>query len=117
VGIAGDNAVCVNRINTVVPVRITTDFHAAKEISSDLDLSNDDVDIRGKLDRMDINLVHLFLRDSRLKLVIEDTIGGHSRLRRFSLNRCHVRLRVISLYDLSPRNSESNFKDDMIDRS
>jgi hypothetical protein len=30
-----------------VPVRITTDFHAAKEISSDLDLSNDDVDILG----------------------------------------------------------------------
>jgi hypothetical protein len=28
-------------------VRITTDFHAAKEISSDLDLSNDDVDILG----------------------------------------------------------------------
>ena len=47
VGIAGDKAVCKNRINRVVPVRITADFHAAKEISSDLDLSNDDVDIFG----------------------------------------------------------------------
>jgi hypothetical protein len=28
-------------------VRITADFHAVKEISSDLDLSNDDVDIFG----------------------------------------------------------------------
>ena len=46
-GIAGDKAVCKNRINRVVPVRITTDFHAAKEISSDLGLSNDDVDIFG----------------------------------------------------------------------
>jgi hypothetical protein len=47
VGIAGDKAVCKNRINRVVPVRITTDFHAAKEISSELDLSNDDVGILG----------------------------------------------------------------------
>jgi hypothetical protein len=67
VGIAGDRAVCVNRINSVVPVRITTDFHAVKEISSDLDLSNDDVDIRGKLNWMDINLVHLFLHDGRTR--------------------------------------------------
>ena len=71
----------MNRINSVVPVRITTDFHAAKEISSDLDLSNDDVDICGKLNRVDINLVHIFLRDSRIKLVIDDAMEGQSRLR------------------------------------
>jgi len=63
VGIAGDKAVCVNRINSVVPVRITTDFHAVKEISSDFDLSNDSVDIRGRLNWMDINLVHIFSHD------------------------------------------------------
>lgn len=80
-GIAGDRAVCVNRINSVVPVRITTDFHAVKEISSDLDLSNDDVDIRGKLNWMDINLVCIFLLDSRIKLVIDDAMEGQSRLR------------------------------------
>jgi hypothetical protein len=57
VGIAGDNDVCMNRINSVVPVRITTDFHAVKEISSDLDLSNDSVDICRRLNRTDINLV------------------------------------------------------------
>lgn len=62
-GIAGDKAVCVNRINSVVPVRITTDFHAVKEISSDFDLSNDSVDIRGRLNWMDINLVHIFSHD------------------------------------------------------
>jgi hypothetical protein len=56
-GIAGDKAVCRNRIKSVVPVRITTDFHAVKEISSDLDLSNDSVDICGRLNRTDINLV------------------------------------------------------------
>jgi hypothetical protein len=49
--------VCMNRINSVVPVRITVDFHALKEISSDLDLSNDSVDICRRLNRMDINLV------------------------------------------------------------
>jgi hypothetical protein len=38
-------------------VRITTDFQAVKEISSDLDLSNDSVDMSGKLNWMDINLV------------------------------------------------------------
>ena len=80
-GIAGDKAVCVNRINSVVPVRITTDFHAVKEISSDLDLSNDSVDIRGKLNWMDINLVQIFLRDRRIKLVIDDAMEGQSRLR------------------------------------
>ena len=48
---------CMNRINSVVPVRITTDFQAVKEISSDLGLSNDSVDINGKLNRTDINLV------------------------------------------------------------
>ena len=48
---------CMNRINSVVPVRITTDFHAVKEISSDLGLSNDSVDINGKLNWTDINLV------------------------------------------------------------
>jgi hypothetical protein len=39
-----------------VPVIITADFHAAKDISSDFVVSND-VDIRGKLNWMDINLV------------------------------------------------------------
>jgi hypothetical protein len=61
----------VNRINSVVPVRITTDFHAVKEISSDLDLSNDSVDIRGKLNWIDINLVCIFPYDSRIKRVID----------------------------------------------
>lgn len=36
VGIAGDREVCMNKISNVVPVRIMADFHAAKEISSDL---------------------------------------------------------------------------------
>lgn len=71
----------MNRINSVVPVRITTDFHAVKEISSDLDAPNEDVDIRGKLNWMDINLVCIFLRDSRIKLVIDDVMEGQSRLR------------------------------------
>jgi hypothetical protein len=66
----------VNRINSVVPVRITTDFHAVKEISSDLGAPNDDVDMCGKLNWMDINLVCIFLRDSRLQLIIDDAIGG-----------------------------------------
>jgi hypothetical protein len=44
---AGDKDVCRKRINRVVPVSITTDFHAAKDISSDLAVSNDDVDITG----------------------------------------------------------------------
>ena len=48
---------CMNRIKRVVPVRITTDFQAVKEISSDLGLSNDSVDMSGKLIWMDINLV------------------------------------------------------------
>jgi hypothetical protein len=42
---AGDNDVCRKRINRVVPVSIMADFHAAKDISSDLALSNDVVDI------------------------------------------------------------------------
>lgn len=42
---AGDKDVCRKRINSVVPVSIMTDFHAAKDISSDLALSNDVVDI------------------------------------------------------------------------
>jgi hypothetical protein len=46
-----------------------------------LDLSNDSVDIRGKLNWMDINLVQIFLRDSRIKLVIDDAMEGQSRLR------------------------------------
>lgn len=71
----------MNRINSVVPVRITTDFHAVKEISSDLDAPNEDVDIRGKLNWMDINLVCIFLCDSRIKLVIDDVMEGQSRLR------------------------------------
>jgi hypothetical protein len=49
--------VCINRINNVVPVRITTDFQAVKEISSDLGLSNDPVDISRRLNWTDINLV------------------------------------------------------------
>ena len=48
---------CMNRINSVVPVRITTDFHAVKEISSDFGLSNDSVDITPRLNQTDINLV------------------------------------------------------------
>ena len=35
-GIAGEREVCKKRISNVVPVRIMADFHAAKEISSDL---------------------------------------------------------------------------------
>jgi hypothetical protein len=57
VGIAGDRDVCRNRINRVVPVRITTDFHASKDISSDLVVSNDVVDITDKYNWMDINLM------------------------------------------------------------
>ena len=35
-GIAGDREVCMKRMSNVVPVSIMADFHAAKEISSDL---------------------------------------------------------------------------------
>jgi hypothetical protein len=35
-GIAGDREVCMKRMSNVVPVRIMADFHAAKDISSDL---------------------------------------------------------------------------------
>jgi hypothetical protein len=57
VGIAGYKDVCRNRINRVVPVRITTDFHAAKDISSDFVVSNDVVDITDRYDWIDINLM------------------------------------------------------------
>lgn len=57
VGMAGDKDVCKNKIKRVVPVIITADFQAVKEISSDFVVSND-VDIRGKFYRMDINLVY-----------------------------------------------------------
>jgi hypothetical protein len=57
VGIAGYKDVCRNRINRVVPVRITTDFHASKDISSDLVVSNDVVDMTDKYNWMDINLM------------------------------------------------------------
>jgi hypothetical protein len=40
-----------------VPVRITTDFHAAKDISSDFVVSNDVVDITDRYDWIDINLM------------------------------------------------------------
>lgn len=45
---------------------ITTDFHAAKDISSDFVVSND-VDICGKLSGMDINLLRTFLPDNKLE--------------------------------------------------
>ena len=54
---AGDKDVCKNKIKRVVPVIITADFQAVKEISSDFVVSND-VDIRGKFYWMDINLVY-----------------------------------------------------------
>jgi hypothetical protein len=54
---AGDKDVCRKRINRVVPVSIMTDFHAAKDISSDLTLSNDVVDMTDKYNWMDINLM------------------------------------------------------------
>ena len=38
-------------------MRITTDFHAAKDISSDLAVSNDVVDITDWYDWIDINLM------------------------------------------------------------
>ena len=55
-GIAGDKEVCKNKIKRVVPVIITADFQAAKDISSAFVVSID-VDIRGKINWMDINLV------------------------------------------------------------
>lgn len=36
VGMAGDKEVCKKRISKVVPVIIKVDFHAVKDISSDL---------------------------------------------------------------------------------
>ena len=54
-GIAGDSDVCKNKINRVVPVIITADFQAVKDISSDFVVSNE-VHIRGKFNWMDINL-------------------------------------------------------------
>ena len=57
-------------------MRITTDFHAAKDISSDLAVSNDVVDITDWYDWMDINIVRIFTPDSRLKRVIDADIEG-----------------------------------------
>jgi hypothetical protein len=55
---AGDKDVCRKRINRVVPVSIMADFHAAKDISSDLALSKDVVDdMTDKYNWMDINLM------------------------------------------------------------
>jgi hypothetical protein len=59
-GIAGDKEVCKNKINKVVPVIISADFQAANDISSDFVLSID-VDIRGKINRIDINFVGFLL--------------------------------------------------------
>jgi hypothetical protein len=59
-GIAGDRDVCKKRIRRVVPVSITTDFHAAKEISSDLVVAvllSKAVDISPNMDRLYINLM------------------------------------------------------------
>jgi hypothetical protein len=60
VGIAGAKAVCKNKIKRVVPVIISADFQAVNDISSDFVLSID-VDIRGKINWMDINLVGILL--------------------------------------------------------
>jgi len=54
---AGDKDVCRKRINRVVPVSIMTDFHVAKDISSDFVVSNDVVDITDRYDWIDINLM------------------------------------------------------------
>ena len=55
-GIAGDSDVCKNKINRVVPVTITADFQAEKDISSDFAVLNE-VDMCGSFNWMDINLV------------------------------------------------------------
>jgi hypothetical protein len=55
---AGDKDVCRKRINRVVPVSIMADFHAAKDVSSDLALSKDVVDdMTDRYNWMDINLM------------------------------------------------------------
>jgi hypothetical protein len=69
VGIAGDSDVCKNKINRVVPVIITADFQAEKEISSDFVVSND-VDIRGKFKWMDINLMDIILHHNNFDRII-----------------------------------------------
>ena len=68
-GIAGDNEVCRNKIKRVVPVIITADFQAEKDISSDFAVSNDVV-IRGKFNWMDINFVGTQLHHNNLDRVI-----------------------------------------------
>jgi hypothetical protein len=69
VGIAGDSDVCKNKINRVVPVIITADFQAEKDISSDFVVSND-VDIRGKFKWMDINLMDIILPHNNFDRII-----------------------------------------------
>jgi hypothetical protein len=69
VGIAGDKEVCKNKIKRVVPVIITADFQAEKDISSDLVVSND-VDIRGKFNWMDINLLGTSLPHNNLDRIM-----------------------------------------------
>jgi hypothetical protein len=66
---AGDKEVCKNRIKRVVPVIITADFQAVKEISSDFVVSND-VDMRGKFYWMDINLVGSILPHNNLDRIL-----------------------------------------------
>ena len=68
-GIAGDSDVCKNKINRVVPVIITAYFQAVKDISSDFVVSNE-VDIRGKFNWMDINLVGTLLPHNNLDSII-----------------------------------------------
>lgn len=68
-GIAGDKEVCKNKIKRVVPVIITADFQAEKDISSDFVVSND-VDIRRKFDWMDINLVGSLLPHNNLDRIM-----------------------------------------------
>jgi hypothetical protein len=53
----------------VVPVIITADFQAEKDISSDFAVSND-VDIRGKFNWMDINLVDILLPHNNFDRII-----------------------------------------------
>jgi hypothetical protein len=58
-------------------VRITTDFQAVKEISSDLGLSNDSVDMSGRLNWIDINLVYIFYLLTDLGEVIDAARQNH----------------------------------------
>lgn len=68
-GIAGAKEVCKNKIKRVVPVIITADFQAEKDISSDFVVSND-VDIRGKFNWMDINLLGTLLPHNNLDRIM-----------------------------------------------